>query len=54
MEFNGVSKSQIKQDIFVLSETGFKGNSYFVEFGGNRPLGCPALCPLPAVPAQSL
>jgi FkbM family methyltransferase len=33
INFNGESKSQIKQDIFVLSETGFKRNGYFVEFG---------------------
>ena len=33
LQFNGSSKSQIKQDIFVLSETGFKKNGYFVEFG---------------------
>jgi FkbM family methyltransferase len=33
LDFNGESKSQIKQDIFVLSETGFKRNGYFVEFG---------------------
>ena len=26
-------KSQIGQDLFVLSETGFKRNGYFVEFG---------------------
>jgi FkbM family methyltransferase len=33
LQFNGSSKSQLKQDIFVLSETGFKRNGYFVEFG---------------------
>ena len=33
LNFNGESKSQIKQDIFVLSQTGFKRNGYFVEFG---------------------
>jgi len=33
LNFNRESKSQIKQDIFVLSETGFKRNGYFVEFG---------------------
>ena len=27
------SKSQYKQDIFVLSELGFKRNGFFVEFG---------------------
>jgi len=33
LQFNGLSKSQIKQDIFILSETGFKRNGFFVEFG---------------------
>lgn len=33
MHFNVASKSQINQDIFVLSETSFKRNGYFVEFG---------------------
>lgn len=32
--FSGKSKSQFKQDIFVLSQTGFKRNGFFVEFGG--------------------
>ena len=27
------SKSQLRQDLFVLSETNFKRNGYFVEFG---------------------
>ena len=33
LQFNSSSKSQLKQDIFALSETGFKKNGYFVEFG---------------------
>ena len=33
LKFNGESKSQLKQDIFVLSETNFKQDGYFVEFG---------------------
>ena len=33
LQFSGLSKSQNKQDIFVLSETGFKRNGFFVEFG---------------------
>lgn len=33
LQCSGSSKSQIKQDIFVLSETGFKKMGYFVEFG---------------------
>ncbi len=27
------SRSQIRQDLFVLAESGFKNNGYFVEFG---------------------
>ena len=30
------SKSQLKQDIFVLLETGFKQNGFFVEFGATN------------------
>ena len=30
------SKSQIRQDLFVLSELGFKENGYFVEFGATN------------------
>ncbi|RWC25137.1 MULTISPECIES: FkbM family methyltransferase [unclassified Mesorhizobium] len=30
------SKSQLRQDLFVLSETGFKENGYFVEFGATN------------------
>lgn len=33
LKFSGRSESQIGQDIFVLSELGFKRNGYFVEFG---------------------
>ena len=29
-----LSKSELKQDIFVLNELNFKKNGYFVEFGG--------------------
>lgn len=35
-QFSGESKSQIKQDLFVLSELGFKHNGYFVEFGATN------------------
>ena len=35
-EFSKQSKSQIKQDIFVLSELGFKHGGYFVEFGATN------------------
>ena len=31
-----LSKSQLKQDIFVLLETGFKRNGFFVEFGATN------------------
>lgn len=31
-----VSKSQLSQDLFVLSELGFKENGYFVEFGATN------------------
>jgi FkbM family methyltransferase len=30
------SKSQLRQDIFVLSESDFKKNGYFIEFGGTN------------------
>lgn len=33
LSFNGLSKSQLRQDIFVLSELGFIRDGYFVEFG---------------------
>jgi FkbM family methyltransferase len=32
----GKSKAQLKQDIFALSELGFKRNGYFVEFGATN------------------
>ena len=35
-QFSGESKSQLKQDLFVLSELGFKRNGYFVEFGATN------------------
>ena len=35
-KFAGESKSQLKQDLFVLSELGFKRNGYFVEFGATN------------------
>ena len=37
-KFAGESKSQLKQDLFVLSELGFKRNGYFVEFGATNGL----------------
>lgn len=33
VKFRPKSKSQIKQDLFVLSELGFKTDGFFVEFG---------------------
>jgi FkbM family methyltransferase len=33
LTFSGKSHSQIKQDIFILSQTGFKRHGFFVEFG---------------------
>ena len=33
VKFKTKSKSQIKQDLFVLAELGFKTNGFFVEFG---------------------
>ncbi len=35
-ELRSKSKSQLKQDLFVLSETGFKKNGFFVEFGATN------------------
>ena len=35
-EVNGKSKSQLKQDLFVLLETNFKRNGFFVEFGATN------------------
>ena len=34
--FSGQSMSQHRQDVFVLSELGFKQNGYFVEFGATN------------------
>lgn len=34
----GLSKSQMRQDLFVLSELGFKRDGFFVEFGATN--GC--------------
>ena len=34
--FSQLSQSQLKQDIFVLFETEFKRNGYFVEFGATN------------------
>ncbi|MBL4874626.1 MAG: FkbM family methyltransferase [Rhodobacteraceae bacterium] len=36
LDFMHKSKSQIRQDLFVLSELGFKKNGYFVEFGATN------------------
>ncbi|GAL69061.1 FkbM family methyltransferase [Jejuia pallidilutea] len=33
VKFKDKSKSQIKQDLFVLAELGFKSDGFFVEFG---------------------
>lgn len=33
LSYEGISYSQLKQDIFVLHSTGFKRNGFFVEFG---------------------
>ncbi len=35
LDFKGLRKSQLMQEIFVLSELGFKHNGYFVEFGAS-------------------
>ena len=35
-KFSGLAKSQLGQDVFVLSETGFKRNGFFVEFGATN------------------
>lgn len=34
LKYIDLSKSQLRQDIFVLNELNFKENGYFVEFGG--------------------
>ena len=36
IECNDKSKSQLKQDLFVLLETNFKKNGFFVEFGATN------------------
>jgi FkbM family methyltransferase len=36
LTFSGKSQSQHKQDLFVLSELGFKRDGYFVEFGATN------------------
>lgn len=36
LKFSGLSQSQHKQDLFVLSELGFKRDGYFVEFGATN------------------
>ncbi|PQA76147.1 FkbM family methyltransferase [Rhodoferax sp. TS-BS-61-7] len=36
LEFNGLSKSQYHQDLFVLAELGFKRDGFFVEFGATN------------------
>lgn len=36
LHYLGKSKSQIRQDLFVLSHLGFKKNGYFVEFGATN------------------
>jgi FkbM family methyltransferase len=36
LKFSGASQSQHKQDLFVLSELGFKRDGYFVEFGATN------------------
>lgn len=35
-ELNALSKSQLKQDLFVLDELGYKQYGYFVEFGATN------------------
>jgi FkbM family methyltransferase len=36
LEYLGKSKSQLRQDLFVLSQLAFKKNGYFVEFGATN------------------
>ena len=36
LKFYSHSKSQLRQDLFVLSRLGFKKNGYFVEFGATN------------------
>jgi len=36
LDFYGSSRSQIRQDLFVLSHLNFKKNGYFVEFGATN------------------
>lgn len=35
----GLSKSQLRQDLFVLAQLGFKRDGYFVEFGATNGVG---------------
>ena len=38
IDYIDLSKSQIRQDLFVLSELRFKQNGYFVDFGATNGL----------------
>jgi FkbM family methyltransferase len=38
LQYFGKSKSQLRQDLFVLSHLGFKKNGFFVEFGATNGL----------------
>jgi FkbM family methyltransferase len=38
LQYLGKSKSQLRQDLFVLSQLGFKKNGFFVEFGATNGL----------------
>jgi FkbM family methyltransferase len=38
LQYLGKSKSQLRQDLFVLSHLGFKKNGFFVEFGATNGL----------------